>query len=83
MIAFFNLELSVVLSPSARRWFGFVFIIRTKFLKLTSAQQVIDFRNLLTHRYDAVSNDEVWKIIQVYLEPLLKEVAATIESVKT
>ena len=40
-------------------------------IKITSAQKIVDLRNLIIHAYDAVNNEMIWVIIIRYL-PLLK-----------
>lgn len=42
--------------------------------KITSARQIIDFRNLLIHAYAAVSAPVVWTVLEVHLPVLLEEV---------
>ena len=40
-------------------------------IKITSAQKIVDLRNLIIHAYDAVNNEMIWVIIIRHL-PLLK-----------
>lgn len=42
--------------------------------RITSARQIIGFRNLLVHAYAAVSAPVVWSILEVYLPTLKLEV---------
>src|SRR5436305_10598795 len=42
-------------------------------VKITDAAKVIAFRNILAHRYERVSNDDVWEHIQNHLPLLLSE----------
>ena len=43
--------------------------------KIGYAQEIIDFRNRLSHGYDFVKNDIVWGIIQEFLPQLEEEVS--------
>jgi len=38
--------------------------------------QIIAFRNRVIHGYSTLDNQLVWSIVQVYLQPLLKQVEA-------
>ena len=52
------------------------------YAQLADAPKVIQFRNLLTHRYDVVDDAQVWRIVEHYLPPLLREVDRLIERSK-
>ena len=54
----------------------------SEFDMLPEARKVVDLRNLLTHQYDAVSDEDVWNIIQVHLQPLLREVQILLNRIK-
>ena len=41
--------------------------------KITDARKIIDFRNVLAHGYDAVSDDQVWVIVTAYLPSLIAD----------
>jgi uncharacterized protein with HEPN domain len=47
--------------------------------KLSSARQIIGFRNILVHNYARVSQAVVWKIVQENLPVLKKEVTEMLE----
>lgn len=49
------------------------------YAELADAPKVIQFRNLLAHRYDAIDDAQVWRIVEHYLPPLLREVNLLIE----
>lgn len=53
-----------------------------EFAKLPEARKVVDFRNVLTHNYDAISDEDVWNIIQVHLAPLLHQVQTLLDRIK-
>ncbi|HEX3581183.1 MAG TPA: DUF86 domain-containing protein [Thermoanaerobaculia bacterium] len=42
-------------------------------VRITDAAKVIAFRNILAHRYERISNDDVWAHIQDHLPLLLSE----------
>lgn len=48
--------------------------------RITDARRIIDFRNTLTHGYDRVENDAVWRIIQHQLPQLIAEARMLRES---
>jgi uncharacterized protein with HEPN domain len=48
--------------------------------RITHARRIIDFRNTLTHGYDRIENDAVWRIIQHQLPQLITEVRMLRES---
>jgi len=50
-----------------------------EYSQLHDAKKVIEFRNHLAHRYDAIIDDEVWLIITTSLPLLLTEVSTMIE----
>ena len=52
-----------------------------EFADLREARKVVDFRNLLTHNYDAISDEDIWNIIQVHLRPLLYEVQTLLDRI--
>jgi uncharacterized protein with HEPN domain len=41
---------------------------------ITAHRQIIDFRNILVHGYDVISDERVWDILQNHLPILLAEV---------
>ena len=41
-------------------------------------QDTTDLRNVLIHDYDTVDFDELWRIIQVHLPPLVQQLEVTI-----
>jgi len=43
------------------------------FNKVTDARRIVDFRNLISHGYDVISDRTVWSIIQNNLDKLLNE----------
>lgn len=47
--------------------------------QISNYQQIIAFRNLLTHGYDGLDDTVVWQIIQRDLPMLLAEVIALLE----
>jgi len=47
--------------------------------RITDARKIIDFRNVLAHGYDAVSDDQVWVIVTAYLPSLIADVRSLIE----
>ena len=49
------------------------------YAQLADAPKVVQFRNLLTHRYDLVDDAQVWRIVEHYLPPLLHEVNLLME----
>lgn len=46
------------------------------FEKITEAQRIVGFRNVLIHGYDAVSDETTWRIIEQKLPVLVAEVEA-------
>lgn len=44
--------------------------------RITSAQRVIDFRNIMVHGYAMIEPEVVWDIVRVNLPKLLDEVRA-------
>ena len=48
--------------------------------RITDARRIIDFRNTLTHGYDRIENDAVWRIIQHQLPQLIAEARMLRES---
>ncbi len=50
-----------------------------EYAQLPDAKKVIEFRNHLAHRYDAIMDDEVWLIMTTSLPLLLTEVSTMIE----
>jgi uncharacterized protein with HEPN domain len=40
-------------------------------IKISSARRIVQFRNKITHEYDAVDDSQVWVIIRRYI-PVLK-----------
>ena len=42
-------------------------------------QDTTDLRNVLIHEYDTVDFDELWRIIQEYLPPLVPQLQAIID----
>lgn len=42
--------------------------------RITSARQIIDFRNLFIHAYTAASAPVVWAVLEVHLPVLISEV---------
>ena len=42
--------------------------------RISVAPKVIAFRNHVAHRYDVISNEETWKIVEVFLSPFLQQV---------
>ncbi len=45
--------------------------------QITDYKRIIDFRNILAHGYDVVSEDIVWQVVKDKLPVLLAEVRAT------
>jgi uncharacterized protein with HEPN domain len=45
-----------------------------KLLDISSAQQIISFRNRLIHAYDSIDNSVVWAIVKKHLPVLKKEI---------
>jgi uncharacterized protein with HEPN domain len=43
------------------------------FKKITDARRMVDFRNVISHGYDIISDQTVWNIIQDNLDKLLNE----------
>ena len=50
-------------------------------VRITGVPQIIAFRNVLAHGYDAVIDAKVWEIIQTFLPVLLSEVRAILDEV--
>ena len=48
--------------------------------QIAEARKIVDFRNLLTHSYGAVSDAVVWDIIQTSLPRLISDVNALMET---
>ncbi|NMF85708.1 HepT-like ribonuclease domain-containing protein [Nodosilinea sp. P-1105] len=48
--------------------------------QIAEARKIVDFRNLLTHSYGAVSDAVVWDIIQTSLSRLISDIDALMES---
>lgn len=48
--------------------------------RITDARRIIDFRNTLTHGYDRIENDAVWRIIQHQFPQLIAEARMLRES---
>ncbi len=48
--------------------------------QIAEARKIVDFRNLLTHSYGAVSDAVVWDIIQTSLPRLIGNVNALMEA---
>lgn len=42
-------------------------------------QDTADLRNVLIHNYDTVDFDELWRIVQEYLPPLVEQLQAIID----
>jgi uncharacterized protein with HEPN domain len=42
-------------------------------IRITDAAKLIAFRNILAHRYEQISNDDVWAHIQNHLPLLLSQ----------
>ena len=51
--------------------------------RITDASQIISFRNVLTHGYDAVEDTIVWSIVQKRVPTLLAEVNMLAEDEQT
>ncbi|HEY7030616.1 MAG TPA: HepT-like ribonuclease domain-containing protein [Thermomicrobiales bacterium] len=47
--------------------------------RISGVPQIIAFRNVLAHGYDAVVDAKVWEIIRTFLPVLLSEVTALLE----
>jgi uncharacterized protein with HEPN domain len=47
--------------------------------QISGVRQIVAFRNVLIHGYDAVVDAKVWEIIQTFLPVLLSEVRALLE----
>lgn len=45
-----------------------------KFLQISDGRRIIDFRNILAHGYDAISDEIVWSITQNNLKKLKAEI---------
>jgi len=45
-----------------------------KFVTISDGRKIIDFRNILAHGYDVVSDEIVWSIIENNLSVLKKEI---------
>ncbi len=45
-----------------------------KFVLLKDGRRIIDFRNILAHGYDAISDEVVWSIIENNLSILKREI---------
>ena len=43
------------------------------FVRIRDGRKIIDFRNILAHGYDAISDEVVWSIIENNLSILKKE----------
>ena len=41
--------------------------------QISGLDKIIGFRNILAHGYDVISNDIVWKILEIHLPALKKE----------
>jgi uncharacterized protein with HEPN domain len=50
--------------------------------RFTDSQQVIGFRNVLAHGYDAIDDARVWEIARVHLPILLAEIRSLIDEEK-
>ncbi len=48
--------------------------------QIAEARKIVDFRNLLTHSYGAVSDAVVWDIIQTSLPKLISDVDALMDA---
>ena len=42
-------------------------------------RQIVEFRNVIVHEYDQISDEEVWSIVEDDVEPLLKTVESLLE----
>jgi uncharacterized protein with HEPN domain len=45
-----------------------------KFVQITDGRKIIDFRNILAHGYDAISDEIVWSITQGNMQKLKLEI---------
>lgn len=50
--------------------------------RVTGVPAIIGFRNILVHRYEIVSDEIVWDLIQIHLPKLRDEVAAILVDVE-
>lgn len=50
-----------------------------KFQTITDGRRIIDFRNILAHGYDAISDEIVWSITENNIKVLKKEIEQLFE----
>jgi uncharacterized protein with HEPN domain len=48
--------------------------------QITGLRKIVDFRNVVVHDYDEISQPRLWNIIKVFLPPLRDEVRELYES---
>jgi len=48
-------------------------------IKITSANKIVDQRNLIIHAYDAINNEMIWAVIIRHLPILKKDVEQLLE----
>lgn len=53
-----------------------------QFSQISDGRRIIDFRNILAHGYDAVSDEIVWSVTENNLKILKKEIEQTFEKLK-
>ena len=50
--------------------------------RISTHRQIVNFRNVLSHEYDVISYEQVWKIVQNDLIILRKEVEALLNELE-
>lgn len=53
-----------------------------KFLQISDGRKIIDFRNILAHGYDSISDEIVWSITQNNLQVLKAEIQQIFEKIR-
>lgn len=53
-----------------------------RFLQISDGRKIIDFRNILAHGYDAISDEIVWSITENNLQVLNTEIQQIFEKIK-
>lgn len=53
-----------------------------QFLQISDGRRIIDFRNILAHGYDAVSDEIVWSVTENNLKLLKKEIKQIFEELE-
>lgn len=50
-------------------------------IQLTNARRIVNFRNVIIHSYDSISDENVWSVIVNHLPVLKQEVSELLNSV--